>query len=212
MLLSINIHNEKIQSIRFPADCTLSLVNEHQFIEVHQHLLEFKGYPCVAHSEKIMVSNRTRSNKYGKRGRLSRRVYSGTTIATSSTTTTAPTRMLSFSHQMLLYWFDGDMKHLKVVKCSSSCNKRNRGVFKLRMKRISAGRNIDQEDNSYCQDMDYQLHAQVENILSLKTFIPEEETKLVELLSEQASSVDRHCNGGGMLVVEVYLGTQITIS
>ncbi|XP_026428316.1 uncharacterized protein LOC113324211 [Papaver somniferum] len=89
-----------------------------------------------------------------------------TDAITTSTAITLPTRLLTFSDQVLLYWFDGDClvfynlqtKHLKVVKGAP------------------ATLGIQDDDNMYCTYMDYQLHAQVENFQSLKTFIPVEKS------------------------------------
>ncbi|XP_026405750.1 uncharacterized protein LOC113301217 isoform X1 [Papaver somniferum] len=227
MLLSFDIHNEKLHFIHLPIECTQVPMNEHQYVEVDHHLLEFKGYPCVARSEKIIINNRYHHHQCIAQRRFCRCCfkvhlyvlknklqqvwekeesfdiqmeegslpvpfccYCGTTAssttATDATTTIPPTRMLSFSDQVILYWFNGtylvfynlQMKHFEVVNC---CNEENRAVFEVKMKGIPGRRRIGEDDRIYCPYMDYQLHAQVENILSLKTFIPEGGTcKLVD--------------------------------
>lgn len=109
------------------------------------------------------------------------RCYFDTAAAT--TTASFPTRILSVSDQVLLYLFDGEYlklynfqtKHLEVVRLLSSTDLRSRGLFEAKMKG-----NDDKdykEDAMYCPYLDYQLHAQVENIRYLKSFIPEGETR-----------------------------------
>ncbi|RZC57140.1 hypothetical protein C5167_004446 [Papaver somniferum] len=79
----------------------------------------------------------------------------------STSAVTPPTRILTLSDQVLLYWFDGESlilynlreKCLKVVKCSRSYP----GIFHTKM--------IDTSG-------DYQLHDQVENLVCMKTVIP----------------------------------------
>ncbi|RZC92043.1 hypothetical protein C5167_027932 [Papaver somniferum] len=55
MLLSFDLHNKKIHFIRLPADCTpITPTDERQYL-ADDHLLEFKGYPCVARSERVHI-------------------------------------------------------------------------------------------------------------------------------------------------------------
>ncbi|RZC51145.1 hypothetical protein C5167_019567 [Papaver somniferum] len=218
MLLSFDIHNEKIQFIRLPTRQTTTMSTDRHHITLDHHLLEFKGYPCVARSEKILVNNKYHHHRRRncdtdkgnfcccifkvhlyiledkvkqvwvkesrfmitlKKEALLPPPYSSFFEAT--TTTTPPTRILGLSDNVLVYWFDGDcliywnprMSHIKVVKGSLSCSKKIQDIFESKKKGISAGRGIGEDDNIQCPYMDYQLHAQVENILSLKSFIPQ---------------------------------------
>lgn len=234
MLLSFDIHNQKIHFIRLPSECspTPTTRDEHQCLVVDHHLLEFKGYLCVARSEKLMIRNNSHHPHHHHRRRsrhhhckCSKRSFCCSDFkvhlfilkdkinqvwmkaetfnlqikeeglhpaplccyfdTATNTNTTPPTRILSFYDQLLLYWFDGEylllynlqLKHLKMVKCASSSNKQVRDIFVTKMKKgIRPGRCIGDDDNFIPPYMDYQLHAQAENILSLKTFIPEGET------------------------------------
>lgn len=58
MLLTFDIHKEKIQFIRLPSECSLDLtmttMNVSRYLVVDRHLLEHKGYLCVAYSEHRM--------------------------------------------------------------------------------------------------------------------------------------------------------------
>lgn len=102
----------------------------------------------------IYVYWRTRSNKYGKRGRLSRRVCqqlpSVVTLALLLPLVlllppllhvcwVSPIRCYCIGLMETVLFYNLQMKHLKVVKCSSSCNKRNRGIFKLGWKESPQG-------------------------------------------------------------------------
>ncbi|XP_026387672.1 uncharacterized protein LOC113282793 isoform X2 [Papaver somniferum] len=218
MLLSFAIHTEKIQFIRLPTRQTTTISTDRHHITLDHHLLEFKGYPCVARSEKILVNKKyhhhRRRNCDNDQGNfcccifkvhlylledkvkqvwvedtriditLKKRAslpppYSSFFKAT--TATTPPTRLLNLSGNVLVYWFDGDcliyrnpkMNHFKVVKGSLSCSKKIQDIFEAKKKGVSPGRVIGEDDNIRCPYMDYQLHAQVENILSLKSFIPQ---------------------------------------
>ncbi|XP_026458132.1 uncharacterized protein LOC113358701 isoform X2 [Papaver somniferum] len=56
MLLSFNIHKEKIQFVQLPAECNVTApMPTTMNVVVEHHLLEHKGYPCVAQSEKAMA-------------------------------------------------------------------------------------------------------------------------------------------------------------
>ncbi|XP_026427489.1 uncharacterized protein LOC113323404 [Papaver somniferum] len=94
-----------------------------------------------------------------------------------SSTTTPPTRIYSFSDQMLLYWFKG--KYLQVYNLRSGNLQlvrpfRHREDVLFRAK-IKEPRHIyNSGDNDiYCSNLDYQLHCHEENFVSLQTFIPE---------------------------------------
>ncbi|XP_026378056.1 probable F-box protein At1g53815 [Papaver somniferum] len=50
MLLSLDLHNEKIRFIRLPTGCTPTHEGQYLIID---HLLEFKGYPCSARYERM---------------------------------------------------------------------------------------------------------------------------------------------------------------
>ncbi|XP_026454691.1 uncharacterized protein LOC113355922 [Papaver somniferum] len=56
MLLSFDVHNEKIQFIRLPPEYNplISTFERDGSLEIAYHLLEFKGYPCVARSERVL--------------------------------------------------------------------------------------------------------------------------------------------------------------
>ncbi|RZC59975.1 hypothetical protein C5167_021734 [Papaver somniferum] len=92
-----------------------------------------------------------------------------------------PTRIFSFSDQLMLYWFDGgylifynlQMKHYNVVEGTRSCNEENRAIFEAKMSGIAPDPGICEDDDTHCPCSDYQLHAQMENIISLTKFIPE---------------------------------------
>ncbi|XP_026454214.1 uncharacterized protein LOC113355547 isoform X1 [Papaver somniferum] len=58
MLLSFDIHNEKIEFIRLPTRQTTTVLTDRHLITLDHHLLEFNGYPCVARSEKILVNKK----------------------------------------------------------------------------------------------------------------------------------------------------------
>ncbi|XP_026433658.1 uncharacterized protein LOC113331114 [Papaver somniferum] len=212
MLLSFDLHREKIHFIRLPAECTLTpaTMNAHQYLGV-DHLLEFKGYPCIARSEKIMLSNSDhcghhcgyqsnfgcccccKVHMYILKDKLNQvwvreetfdvQIKGQEGLLTgplccyfdSTSAVTPPTHILTLSDQVLLYWFNGEClilynlleKYLKVVKCSHSYP----GIFPTKMN-TKLGRCIGDDNNIYCPYMDYQLHAQVENLVSMKTFIP----------------------------------------
>ncbi|XP_026379720.1 uncharacterized protein LOC113274560 isoform X2 [Papaver somniferum] len=53
MLLSFDIHKEKIQFIRLPTEFNLTPMPN---VVIQHHPLEHKGYPCVAQSEKTMTN------------------------------------------------------------------------------------------------------------------------------------------------------------
>ncbi|XP_026378337.1 F-box protein CPR1-like [Papaver somniferum] len=63
MLLSFDIHSEKINFIRLPTECCLTHtmatteIDKDEYLVVDHHLLEFQGDLCVARTEKIMISN-----------------------------------------------------------------------------------------------------------------------------------------------------------
>ncbi|XP_026445010.1 uncharacterized protein LOC113345447 isoform X2 [Papaver somniferum] len=238
MLLSFDIHTEKIQFIPLPTECRLTPMttttrDEHQCLEVDHHLLEFKGYLCVARSEKIMISSNGHHHHHlgyscnGLRSTLCccsfkvqlyilkdkvKQVWTkGETYDLQikeeglqlpapfccyrdSTTTSPPTRISSFSDQLLLYWFDGkclmfynlQRKQFKVLDRPSS-----RAIFETKKKNgaTSGCSNIGNDDNFHFPYMDYQLHAQPENMLSLKTFIAGGETREFYSISDFQQSL-----------------------
>ncbi|XP_026441898.1 uncharacterized protein LOC113341085 [Papaver somniferum] len=211
MLLSFDLHNKKIHFIRLPADCTpITPTDERQYL-ADDHLLEFKGYPCVARSERVTRSN---NDHCGHRCNYQsgiccccykvhiyiltdkdKQVWTReetfdvqimdqeSSLPTplccyfDTSAATPPTRILTSSDQVLLYWFNGERlilynlqeKHLKVVECSLSYS----SVFQTKMNE-DLERRIGDGDNIFCPSMDYQLRSQVENIVSLKTLIPKE--------------------------------------
>ncbi|XP_026408827.1 uncharacterized protein LOC113303957 [Papaver somniferum] len=94
-----------------------------------------------------------------------------------STTTAPPTRIFSFSDQILLYWFKG--KSLQIYNLRSEklqhvvpYNYREHVLFGDKMKE-PRHIFISGDDDIYCSNMDYQLHCHEENFLSLQTFILE---------------------------------------
>ncbi|XP_026386885.1 uncharacterized protein LOC113282154 [Papaver somniferum] len=233
MLLSIDLHKEKIRFVQLPAECTLTAANERQYLAV-DHLLEFKGYPCIARSERIIISN---NDHYGHRCNYQTGVccccckvhmyvlkdkekqiwireenfdvqiksqegflqYPLCWYFDASAATT-PTRILAFSDQVLLYWFNGERlicynlqeKHLKVIECSRPYP----GIFQTKMNE-HLNRGIGDDDNFDCPSMDYQLHAQVENILSLKTFIPKgAETRKFDCADDLLDSIRNNLPAG----------------
>lgn len=209
MLLSFNLHYEKIQFIRLPPQSTM---NEHPCL-VLDHLLEFKGYPCVARSEKKMMLNNNDQHCCKDKGSCScckvhlyilkdkgKQVwipsktfdvrvqdqgllksllscYSG-----AISTTSPPARMSTVSDQVLLYWFNGEYllfynletRHLEVVKGSPY----HRHIFQSKIAAIGS------DDSTHHPCMDCLLQAQVENIVSLKTFIPDEEIISTKCLAD----------------------------
>ncbi|XP_026403429.1 uncharacterized protein LOC113298808 [Papaver somniferum] len=210
MLLSFDLHNEKIQFIRLPAESTPTTTMSERHYLVVDHLLEFKGYPCIARSEKIMISNSDHSghrcdyqsnlnccccckvHMYILKDKVKQVWIREETFDVQikdqegllpaplcsyfdTGAVTPPTRLLTLSDQVLLYWFNGEClilynlleKYLKVVKCSHSYPE----VFRAQMNETLA-RCIGDDNNIYCPYTDYQLHAQVENLVSMKTFIP----------------------------------------
>ncbi|XP_026389508.1 uncharacterized protein LOC113284292 [Papaver somniferum] len=211
MLLSFDIHNEKIRFIRLPAECNLTQTPTTTLVVEH-HLLEHKGYLCIAQSEKATRNNidQSRQDSFVCRCSFTVQLYilkdkvkqvwaKGETFgvqvqqlglapapfccyfdAATATPTTLPTRIMSFSDQVLLYWFDRkclkfynlQTERLEVVRSSCSSNWIGRFNFEAKMKRFPPERGVGGDDKSYCPYMEYQLHTQVENIRSLKTFIP----------------------------------------
>ncbi|XP_026389697.1 uncharacterized protein LOC113284454 [Papaver somniferum] len=209
MLLSFDIRKEKIQFIRLPA----VIPNPKATLIEHQ-LLEHKGYPCVALSEKATGDGRPRCNaqtslcyclfmvqlyilkdqekqvwikvdSFGfqvKELGLLPGLFCCYLDTRNATTASYPTQILSVSGQVLLYSFEAEClklynfqkKHLEVVR-SSSCDLRSRRLFEVKMKGFPPGNGT--ADDEYCPYLDYQLHAQVENIHSLKKFIPAGETR-----------------------------------
>ncbi|RZC79624.1 hypothetical protein C5167_042199 [Papaver somniferum] len=208
MLLLFDLHSEKIQFIRFPTVCTripppatTTTMNEHHQYLAVDHFLEFKGYPCIARSERIMVSNSDhighrcvaqssfcccccKVHMYILKDKVKQVWIKEETFdvqikcpedllpgafccffGTSTTVTTPPTRVLGFSDQVILSWFTGDdlllynlrTKDLDVVM-----------VARYGSRLIPSGRH-----DIYPRDMDYQLRSQVDNMVSLRTFIPE---------------------------------------
>ncbi|XP_026405290.1 uncharacterized protein LOC113300284 [Papaver somniferum] len=94
------------------------------------------------------------------------------------TTTTPPTRIFSFSDQMLLYWFNGGS--LQVYNLRSGklqlvmpTDRKENAIFEAKMIEPRHIFNSSDDDDIYCSKMDYQLHCHEENFLSLETFIPE---------------------------------------
>ncbi|XP_026454666.1 uncharacterized protein LOC113355904 isoform X1 [Papaver somniferum] len=224
MLLSFDLHKEKIHFIQFPTECTLTstpTTDQRQYL-ADDHLLEFKGYPCIAHSERI--TTRSNNDHYGHRCNyqagvccccykvhmyilkdkdkqvwtreetfnvqiMDQKGLLPTPLCClikkktpfyrcfNTSVATPRTRILTFSDQVLLYWFNGERlilynlqeKYLKAVECSRSYPR----IFQTKMNE-DLERRIGDDDNIYCPSMDYQLHAQVENIVSLETFIPKE--------------------------------------
>ncbi|XP_026377851.1 uncharacterized protein LOC113272179 [Papaver somniferum] len=232
MLLLFDIHNEKIQFLQLPTECTslVPTMNENDCLEIGHHLLEFKGYPCVARSEKIMITERViPDNEYTEfhyfrfkvhlyilKDRFQQIWVEDETFdvrmkeerkyefqdpfsryfdfSFGNNISTHPTCILGFSDQVILYWFDGGclifynllMKHYNVVKGNRSCIEQNRDIFEAKMVGITPDTEpeidgydidilfpVDGYGDIHCPCIDYQLHAQVENIISLKTFIPE---------------------------------------
>ncbi|XP_026426531.1 uncharacterized protein LOC113322616 [Papaver somniferum] len=101
-------------------------------------------------------------------------------------TTTPPTRIFSFSDQIFLYWFNG--RHLQVfdlrskkLQLASAYYAHDDGLFKTKMKEPSDTLD-DSDDNIYCSSMDYQLHCQGENFLSLQSFVPEGVGRNIQVL------------------------------
>ncbi|XP_026408548.1 F-box protein At1g30790-like [Papaver somniferum] len=208
MLLSFDIHNEKIQFIGLPEECNSlqSTLKRDYYLEIGHHLLEFKGYPCVARSAKRLI-NRTDSNKfchyrfeilfYILKDKVNQEWenqesfdvrlkddsfepgedYRNPFLQYFSHIDACPTRIFSFSDQMILYWFDGGclifyhLEHHNVVEGFHSDDKQTRSIFKDKMKEINPDPDYDEEDvddsECVCPLIDYQLHAQVENIISL---------------------------------------------
>ncbi|XP_026403625.1 uncharacterized protein LOC113298941 [Papaver somniferum] len=206
MLLSFDLHYEKIRFIRLPAVSNLTpTMDEHQYLVI-DHLLEYKGYPCIARSEKISISNSDHSghrceyqsnccckvHMYILKDRVKQvwireetfdvqiKDHEGLLPAPlccyfETSAVTPPTRALTLSDQVLLYWFNGESlilynlqeKCLKVVKCSRSYPR----IFQAKMNE-TLSRKIGDDINIDCPYMDYQLHAQVENLVSLTTFVP----------------------------------------
>ncbi|RZC61930.1 hypothetical protein C5167_023686 [Papaver somniferum] len=197
MLLSFDVHNEKMQFIRLPLEYNplISTFKRDGSLEIDYHLMEFKGYPCVARSERDKIKQTWIEEKtYNvslKDGSVSpasqyrnpfMRYFSSTI---SDNQVSPPTRMFSFSDRVILYWFDGgclifydlEMKHHNLVQGIESSDVRTGDVFEAKMVEIRPDPDISEDiDDSECDCpcIDYQLHVQAENIISLKTFTPKE--------------------------------------
>ncbi|XP_026426251.1 uncharacterized protein LOC113322392 isoform X1 [Papaver somniferum] len=52
MLMSFNLHDEKFQFIQLPAKSTTDEHQKHLLVD-YPHLVEFKGFPCIARIEKL---------------------------------------------------------------------------------------------------------------------------------------------------------------
>ncbi|XP_026441095.1 uncharacterized protein LOC113340086 isoform X2 [Papaver somniferum] len=216
MLLSFNLHDDKICFIQLPAKRTTEEQQKHLLVD-YPHILEFMGSPCIARIEK-------RSGKGSDYPHIFRDGHQGIGSSNScccccckvhlyvlkdkvkqvwvkeesfevctnstpnyvtpdpccfcfgSTTTTPPTRIFSFSGQILLYWFNG--KHLQVYNLHSqrlqlvvTADTIEDKIFWSKRKE-PLHMNISGDDDIYCSSMDYQLQCHEENYLSLETFIP----------------------------------------
>ncbi|RZC73016.1 hypothetical protein C5167_048496 [Papaver somniferum] len=215
MLLSFDICTEKIQFIQLPPECNSLIHNldtaEDNCYELRHHLLEFKGYPCVARSEKTWIGERVeyhfKVHLFILKDKVDQiwieeetfnvrlkedgveldsllrdpfdRYFNKT--RRSNDHRSHRTRMCSFSDQVMLYWFDGGclifynlrMNHHNVAKGANPCTGRDRrDIFKAKLKGMATDPGSDGDDVPHCPCIDYQLHAQVENIISVKTFIP----------------------------------------
>ncbi|RZC90524.1 hypothetical protein C5167_029657 [Papaver somniferum] len=92
-------------------------------------------------------------------------------------TTTPPTRICSFSDQILLYWFKDEylqVYNLRSVKLQLVVPNypKEDAIFGAKMKE-PLHTFLSGEDDIYCSNLDYQLHCHVENFLAVQTFIPE---------------------------------------
>ncbi|KAI3853057.1 hypothetical protein MKX03_033080 [Papaver bracteatum] len=211
MLLSFSICSEKMQFIRLPTACSTTAVSKKILTDfavlVDHHLLEFKGYPCIAISEKRMsiIPGHRVGHRFGHSychcGFDVRMYVLKDTVEQVWTEEelfevnfrdnefnhlpdafrcscleeidrfTPPTRILSFSDQLVFYWFDGknlvyfnfhmNNDELMEVNVPSSPVE-IRDILNAKLKGISP-----------CPYVDYHLHAKVLNIISLKTFIPQ---------------------------------------
>ncbi|XP_026395454.1 uncharacterized protein LOC113290132 [Papaver somniferum] len=217
MLLSFNLHDEKFSFIQLPSKNTTDEQRNHLLV-AYPRLLEFKGFPCIAHLEKTLHNRTSDCNHrrlhdhhdsnnticcccckvhlyllkdkvkqaWVKEESFDVRVDSPCKLLVDlppdpccfciGNTSTPPTRIFSFSDQILLYWFDG--KHLQVYNLRSKKltvvmpqHAVERDFFDGKMKAPSYA--CDDGDNIYCSNMDYQLHCQGENFLSLQSFVPE---------------------------------------
>ncbi|KAI3969966.1 hypothetical protein MKW92_007850 [Papaver armeniacum] len=219
MLLSFNLNDEKLQFIQLPAKSTTVEQKKNLLVD-YPHLLEFKGSPCIARTEKISANgsdypHRCRDDHQGssnccccckvhlyvlkdnfkqvwvKEESFDVHINSSPEWLVAlghlapepccfciGSTTTPPTRIYSFSDQVLLYWFNGDslqVYNLRSEKLqfvlpfkSSKVDVLFRAKMKEPRRKFNSG-----DDDIYCSNMDYQLHCHEENLLSLQTFIPE---------------------------------------
>ncbi|RZC59856.1 hypothetical protein C5167_007160 [Papaver somniferum] len=126
-------------------------------------------------------------------------------------TTTPPTRIFSFSDQILLYWFSGN--YLQVYNMRSEKQQlvlpgfhREDRFFQSKMKE-PRHIFISGDDDTYCSKMDYQLHRHEENFLSLQTFIPEGVTGVdADAFREMdLKRQDRPC----LAYVSIYRGSRV---
>lgn len=202
MLLLFDLHKEKIQFIRLPTEATLTpTMDEHQYLVTDCHLLEYKGYLCIACFEKIMnVNSDGHQNSCSKlhlnilKDKVKQVWIKGETfdvqikdeqglppgrfVCYSMIAAAAHPRLLTLYDQVILYWFDGEWlafynlqtKHLEVVYGTYSYRRH----FQIKNK-PAAARDVRCDDSTFCPYMEYQLHAVVENMLSMTTFIPEGE-------------------------------------
>ncbi|XP_026380603.1 uncharacterized protein LOC113275339 [Papaver somniferum] len=237
MLLSFDLHNEKIRFIRLPAECTpITAPHERQDLVV-DHLLEFKGYPCIARSERrsnsiyhcghccnyqtgfccccykihmYILKDKdkqvwTREETFDVQNMDQEGLLPPPLCRYFDTSDAMPpTRISTCSDQVFLYWFNGERlifcnlqeKHLKVVECSRSYPSIFRSKMNEDLERCIGG----DDDNIYCPSMDYQLHAKVENIISLNTFIPKDsKISEVDCVDELKHLVDNNLATGWLI-------------
>ncbi|RZC91392.1 hypothetical protein C5167_027455 [Papaver somniferum] len=180
MLLSFNLHDDKICFIQLPAKRTTEEQQKHLLVD-YPHILEFMGSPCIARIEK-------RSGKGSDYPHIFRDGHQGIGSSNSCCCCCCKVHLYVLkdkvkqvwvkeeSFEILLYWFNG--KHLQVYNLHSqrlqlvvTADTIEDKIFWSKRKE-PLHMNISGDDDIYCSSMDYQLQCHEENYLSLETFIP----------------------------------------
>ncbi|RZC44821.1 hypothetical protein C5167_037774 [Papaver somniferum] len=181
MLLSFNLHDEKFSFIQLPSKNTTDeqrnhLLKKHCTMEQVTVIIDAYMTITIDKVKQAWVKEESFDVRVDSPCKLLVDLPPDPCCFCIGNTSTPPTRIFSFSDQILLYWFDG--KHLQVYNL---CSKKltvvmpqhavERDFFDGKMKAPSYA--CDDGDNIYCSNMDYQLHCQGENFLSLQSFVPE---------------------------------------
>ncbi|OVA04350.1 F-box domain [Macleaya cordata] len=171
MLITFDLHDEKFQVIQIPVDCVS--VDGQQLV----HHLESKGSLCVARLEKLLGSSSSSSDDQQQQQQenncckvhlhiLKDRINQVWIKETFLLPFSPPlddkedtsSRFLGFSDQVLLYWYDRELKSFQL------CDLHTKDVKVVK----SPGHHY-----TY-----YELNNHVENIIPLRTFVPAEARRL----------------------------------